>query len=63
MVADASKRGGTETVDLIRAAGGTACFAWLDVSVPEDVKQVVQSTVQELGDLHIRSGITLSTKP
>jgi NAD(P)-dependent dehydrogenase (short-subunit alcohol dehydrogenase family) len=53
MVADGSERGGMETVDLICSAGGTARFARLDVSMPEEVKQVVRSTVQELGDLHI----------
>lgn len=53
MVADASERGGKETVDLISAAGGTARFARLDVSLLEEVKRVVQRTVQELGDLHI----------
>jgi len=53
MVADASESGGAETVELIRANGGTARYARLDVSLPEDVKQVVQSTIQELGDLQI----------
>lgn len=53
MVADASEGGGTETVEKIRAAGGKAGFAQLDVSQPEQVRQVVRGTIDELGDLHI----------
>lgn len=53
MVADASESGGLETVDQIRGAGGNALFAHLDVSQPDQVKQVVQRTIDELGDLHI----------
>lgn len=53
MVADAGERGGMETVDQIRAAGGKALFARLDVSQPDQVRQVVQRTIDELGDLHI----------
>lgn len=53
MAADASDRGGMETVDQIRAFGGKALFAHLDVSKPEQVSQAVQRTVDELGDLHI----------
>ncbi len=53
MVADASEGGGRETVEKIRAAGGKAGFAQLDVSQPEQVRQVVRGTIDELGDLHI----------
>ena len=53
MAADASDRGGMETVDQIRAFGGKALFAHLDVSKPEQVSQAVQRTIDELGDLHI----------
>jgi NAD(P)-dependent dehydrogenase (short-subunit alcohol dehydrogenase family) len=53
MAADFDVRGGMETVDLIRAGGGRAEFAKLDVSQPEDVKRSVQSTIEQLGDLHI----------
>jgi NAD(P)-dependent dehydrogenase (short-subunit alcohol dehydrogenase family) len=53
MVSDVSERGGMETIELIGAFGGTARFARLDVSQPEEVQRVVQTTVQELGDLHI----------
>jgi NAD(P)-dependent dehydrogenase (short-subunit alcohol dehydrogenase family) len=53
MVADASERGGVETVEQIRASGGKALFAQLDVSQPGQVSQVVQRTIGEYGDLHI----------
>jgi NAD(P)-dependent dehydrogenase (short-subunit alcohol dehydrogenase family) len=53
MVADASERGGLETVDQIRACGGKALFAGLDVSQPDQVTRVVQRAIDELGDLHI----------
>jgi NAD(P)-dependent dehydrogenase (short-subunit alcohol dehydrogenase family) len=53
MAADNDVQGGMETVDRIRAAGGRAEFAKLDVSQPEDVKRAVQATIDELGDLHI----------
>jgi NAD(P)-dependent dehydrogenase (short-subunit alcohol dehydrogenase family) len=42
-----------ETVDQIRAHGGKALFARLDVSQPDQVSQVVHRTIRELGDLHI----------
>jgi NAD(P)-dependent dehydrogenase (short-subunit alcohol dehydrogenase family) len=53
MVADASEEGGAHTVEQIRASGGKAVSARLDVSQPDQVKGVVQRTVSELGDLHI----------
>jgi NAD(P)-dependent dehydrogenase (short-subunit alcohol dehydrogenase family) len=53
MVADASESGGMETVEQIRACGGKALFARLDVSQPDQVTGVVQNAVDELGDLHI----------
>jgi NAD(P)-dependent dehydrogenase (short-subunit alcohol dehydrogenase family) len=53
MVADASERCGMETAEQIRAGGEKAQFAKLDVSRPEEVKQVVRRTVEELGDLHV----------
>jgi meso-butanediol dehydrogenase/(S,S)-butanediol dehydrogenase/diacetyl reductase len=53
MAADNDVQGGMETVDLIRADGGRAEFAKLDVSQAEDVKRVVQSVIDGLGDLHI----------
>ena len=53
MVADSSESGGMETVDQIRACGGKALFARLDVSQPDQVTGAVQRTIHELGDLHI----------
>ena len=53
MVADASERGGQETADQIRASGGKALFARLDVSQADQVGAVVLRTIEELGDLHI----------
>lgn len=52
MVADANESG-METVDQIRACGGKALFARLDVSKPDQVMGAVQRTIDELGDLHI----------
>jgi NAD(P)-dependent dehydrogenase (short-subunit alcohol dehydrogenase family) len=53
MVADADERGGMDTADQIHASGGRALFARLDVSQPDQVSNVVQRTIAELGDLHI----------
>jgi NAD(P)-dependent dehydrogenase (short-subunit alcohol dehydrogenase family) len=53
MVADAGESGGMETVEQIRAAKGSASFARLDVSQPEDVAKVVKRTIGEFGDLNI----------
>jgi NAD(P)-dependent dehydrogenase (short-subunit alcohol dehydrogenase family) len=53
MVADASESGGMETIDQIRAWGGKALFAQLDVSQPDQVTGAVKRTIHELGDLHI----------
>lgn len=53
MVADADERGGTETAAEIQAFGGKALFARLDVSDPDQVRQVVEMTIADLGDLHV----------
>ena len=53
MAADASERGGEETAEQIRAAGGNARFAKLDVSQPDQVHAVVRRTLEELGGLDI----------
>lgn len=53
MAADTSEAGGMETVEQIRAAGGDARFAKLDVSKPEEVTRVVRRTLEEFGDLDI----------
>jgi NAD(P)-dependent dehydrogenase (short-subunit alcohol dehydrogenase family) len=53
MAADFDEKGAGETVEQIRAAGGRAEAAKFDVSRPEEVKQVVERTIEALGDLHI----------
>ena len=53
MVADNSVSGGLETVERIRASGGKASFAELDVSQAAEVNRVVQATLDQFGGLHI----------
>ena len=52
-VADFNPEAGQETVDLIVAEGGRAVFIEADVSDEEKVKQMVASTIEQLGGLHI----------
>lgn len=42
----------TETVDLVRAAGGEAIFVKADVAVASEVEQLVQKTVTHYGGLN-----------
>src|SRR5690606_9512926 len=42
-----------ETVQLIEAAGGTALFVRTDVTVAADVEQLVATTVERFGGLHV----------
>jgi meso-butanediol dehydrogenase / (S,S)-butanediol dehydrogenase / diacetyl reductase len=53
MAADSDAEGGLQTVKQIRDAGGRAEFAQLDVSRSDEVRRVVQETIDGLGDLHI----------
>jgi NAD(P)-dependent dehydrogenase (short-subunit alcohol dehydrogenase family) len=53
MAADVDDKNGLETVERIREAGGRAEFFRLDVSNPEEVKQAVRRTIDNLGGLHI----------
>ncbi len=53
MLADTSESAGREAAEEIRAAGGRAQFAHLDVSNADEVRQVVEGTIAEFGDLHI----------
>jgi NAD(P)-dependent dehydrogenase (short-subunit alcohol dehydrogenase family) len=53
MLADASQGAGMEATEQIRAAGGRAEFARLDVSNPDEVTRVVERTIAQFGDLHI----------
>ncbi len=53
MLADASQSAVMEATEQIRAAGGRAEFARLDVSNPDEVTRVVERTIRQFGDLHI----------
>ena len=53
MVADVDQNGANETVGLIRAAGGQATFMVMDVSHPEDCRDLVAHTIQTFGRLDI----------
>lgn len=53
VVSDISEKGGLETVDSIKAAGGEALFVRADTSSLEDNKYLVDQTVQTYGSLHI----------
>lgn len=53
MVADVDKKGANETVKLIRAVGGQATFIVMDVSHPEDCRDLVAHTIQTFGRLDI----------
>ncbi|GAC06445.1 SDR family oxidoreductase [Paraglaciecola chathamensis] len=52
-VADISEKNGLETVEAIRAAGGTAEFIFVDVSNEESVKAMIKSVVDTFGTLDI----------
>ncbi len=53
LVSDINQEGGEETVQQIRAAGGTAIFFKADTSSVEDNRLLVEKAVQEFGGLHI----------
>jgi NAD(P)-dependent dehydrogenase (short-subunit alcohol dehydrogenase family) len=60
MVSDVADTAGAETVAIISAAGGTACFFHCDVSNAALVDAMVQTTVSEFGRLdfaHNNAGI------
>jgi NAD(P)-dependent dehydrogenase (short-subunit alcohol dehydrogenase family) len=48
---DANIEGAEETIDLIRKAGGEACFVQCDVSIEEDVEAMVAKAVDIYGSL------------
>ena len=52
MVADLVEKGATETVNLIRNAGGKAEYVLLDVSKLADVQNAIQQTVRKFGKLN-----------
>jgi NAD(P)-dependent dehydrogenase (short-subunit alcohol dehydrogenase family) len=53
VAADLDVDQGTDTVDDIESAGGTATFVETDVSDPEDVQAMVETAVDEYGGLDV----------
>jgi NAD(P)-dependent dehydrogenase (short-subunit alcohol dehydrogenase family) len=53
IVSDVDDKGGQQTVDLIREAGGEASYLHADVSKVEDNKKLVETAVERYGALHI----------
>jgi len=53
VVADVNEKGGTETVENIKKAGGEAFFAKLDVSSRDQIKQVVKDTIAKYGKIDV----------
>lgn len=53
VVADIDEKGGQETLDAIKAAGGTAIFLKADTAIPAAHQQLVEQTVRQFGGLHI----------
>lgn len=66
VVSDISEEGGNETVRLIKEQGGTAQFIKCNVAEEEDVKNLVNETVEQFGRLdwaHNNAGIGAPTAP
>ncbi len=53
LVSDVDERGGAQTVELVRAAGGEAFFAAGDVADPEANERLVALAVERYGALHL----------
>lgn len=53
VVVDINDAAGEETVKMIKDGGGEAIFIHADVSKAEDVKNMVQKTVEKFGGLHV----------
>ena len=53
VVSDIDEAGGQQTVDALRASGGTAQFYKTDVSNYEDVKGLINSTIKDYGHLDL----------
>lgn len=53
VVSDVNEKGGKNTVEQIRSAGGKAFFFKADVGRVEDNQRLVEAAVQEYGALHI----------
>ncbi|NQV05285.1 glucose 1-dehydrogenase [bacterium] len=52
-VCDISPEGGAETVEMIAAAGGTSAFISVDVTVEDQVREMVDAVVEHFGGLHM----------
>ena len=52
-MAGRNEENGQKIVDQIKQGGGTAIFVQMDVSDAESVRQSVQQTAKELGDIEI----------
>ncbi|MDH6291983.1 SDR family NAD(P)-dependent oxidoreductase [Rhodococcus opacus] len=66
VVADLNEAGGKETVNGIEAAGGAASFIRTDVTQEEDVRRMVEHTVETFGGLHgafNNAGLPPTSKP
>jgi len=53
VVADVDEEGGRETVRKIKSGGGDATFVRTDISQAEDVKKMIDSTIQHYGRIDI----------
>ncbi len=53
VVADVNEKGGEETANEIRQKGGEAFFAKLDVSNREQIKNVIQETLNKYGKIDV----------
>ncbi|GAA0228611.1 SDR family NAD(P)-dependent oxidoreductase [Cryptosporangium japonicum] len=53
VVADLDTGGGEETVETIRAEGGTATFVHADVADPDSVDELIERAVRHLGGLDL----------
>jgi len=53
VVADVNEKGGKETAQLIKAAGGEAIFVKTDVSKEEEARRLVEATLEKYGRLDI----------
>lgn len=53
VISDVDEKGGKESVDLVKKAGGEAAFVKADVSKPEDCEALVKKTVDAYGRLDV----------
>ncbi len=65
-IADIDKKGGQQTVDIIKQKGGAAIFIETDVSKANDVEKMIKTTVDHYGKLDIlfnHAGVPMSFTP